>query len=166
MKKLTPLVLALTLVLAACSSAAEIAIEQLAEADDEVSNVEINDGEIKVEFEDEEGGGALVIGGGEIPDGFPIPVPDGGDVTSSIAQGNSYGVIINFPESAYDELVSFYEAWVADQSVEDLFTNSFESPRSTAWGGTIGEADFAVNVIDASDTTGTPGTMLMVNWDG
>lgn len=166
MRKLAPVVLTIILVTAACSSAAEIAVEQLAEADDAVSNVEINDREIAVEFEDSEGGGSLVIGGGEIPGDSPIPVPEGGDVASSIVQDNSFGAIVNFPASAYDELVGFYESWIGGQSVENLYTNSVDNPKGHTWGGNIGDADFTINVLDAPDADGSPGTMLMVSWDG
>ena len=79
MKRMAIGMAALTFVLTACQSAAEnIAenlVEQIAEQGEGVGDVDINleSGEINLETEE----GAITIGGGDMPDGFPIPAPDG-----------------------------------------------------------------------------------------
>ena len=79
---------ALVVTLAACSSTT--VTEQILEGQEGVGNVEIDeeDGNVKIEIESEDGEASVVIGGGEVPDGFPIPIADGGTVMAVGEQGS------------------------------------------------------------------------------
>jgi hypothetical protein len=120
MKRLAIGFVALTLVLTACQSAAENLAEniteQIAEQADGIGDVDIDldSGEIKVETDD----GSITIGGGEVPDGFPIPFPDGYKVTSVFTNDESVAVSLAYPGGDYDQLVSFYDDWTSQQSSE------------------------------------------------
>ena len=111
---------ALALVLTACQSAAEnIAeniTEQIAEQAEGVGDVDIDleSGEIKVETDD----GSMIIGGGEVPDGFAIPLPDGYQVTSVFTNDESASVSLAYPGADYDDIVKFYDDWTGSQSSE------------------------------------------------
>ncbi len=69
------------LLLAACSPGEELT-EQIAESQEGVGDVEIDEdsGEVSVESDE----GSATFGGGELPDDFPIDMPEGGEVQSVI----------------------------------------------------------------------------------
>ena len=115
MKRLVPVVLGLAFILAACQSASETIAEQLAEQVEGVDNVEIDadTGEVKIETDE----GAVVIGGGELPDDFPIPLPDGYQVTSVLTVEGASAVSLAYPEGNFDEIVSFFDDWTSGQPV-------------------------------------------------
>jgi len=123
---------ALTLALSACSGG-DIA-EEILEGQEGVGDVEIdqNNGSVVIEVEDEDGGGSAVIGGGEVPDGFPIPVPDGGTVVSVFTQDADAIVTLTYPASEYDSLVATYQGFVDGTGGEvNTFTSS--NPASVTW---------------------------------
>ena len=120
MKRVAIGMVALTLVLTACQSAAEnIAenlVEQIAEQGEGVGDVDINleSGEINIETDE----GAITIGGGDMPDDFPIPAPNGYQVTSVFTNDDSAAVSLAYPGGNYDEIVSFYDEWTSQQPSE------------------------------------------------
>ena len=129
---LTLAVLALT----ACSSASETLTEQIIESGGGGNvDVDIDDETVTMSFEDEEGSGELTIGGGEIPAGFPVPVPDGGEVLSVFESEGNVGATVLYDVDRYDELVAFYEEWVAGADLGELQTSSteFEGLQSSQW---------------------------------
>jgi hypothetical protein len=82
--------------------------------------------------------GSITIGGGEIPDGLDVPVPDGGDVQSSMALNDDITVSVAWSGSEYERLVSFYEDWTGAQDMEfEKNSSTFESDdgvlRNTSW---------------------------------
>ncbi|MDH3500184.1 MAG: hypothetical protein OEM97_08685 [Acidimicrobiia bacterium] len=94
-----------------------------------------DDFKISVEGED---GESITIGGGEIPDSLNIPVPTGGDVMNTFAQGTTVSVTLSWPASEYDSLVEYYENWMAEQPTDfSKTTSSFDSEdgtiRTTSW---------------------------------
>lgn len=110
--KLVVLFAVLAMALAACGGG-EVT-EQIIESQEGVGDIEIdeNDGTISLEFEDDEGqGGSAVIGGGSVPDDFPIPVPAGGEVVAMFSTDAGTTVSIEYPVGDYASLVSFYEDW-------------------------------------------------------
>ena len=123
MKRMATGFLALTLLLTACQSAAENITEQIVEQADGVGDVDIDldSGEIKVETDD----GAITIGGGEVPDGFAIPYPDGYQVTSVFTNDESQAVSLAYPGAEFDDIVSFYADWTASDSSD--WSNSTSS---------------------------------------
>lgn len=140
MKRMAIGFVALTLVLTACQSAAENLAEniteQIAEQVDGVGDVDIDldSGQISLETED----GAITIGGGEMPDGFAIPAPDGYKVTSVFTNDESASVSLAYAGADFDKLVTFYDDWTASQSSEwSKSTSSISGDEgtinSTSW---------------------------------
>lgn len=120
MKRMAIGFVALALLLTACQSAAETIAEnlteQIAEQAEGVGDVDIDleSGEVNLETDE----GAITIGGGEVPDGFPIAFPDGYQVTSVFTNDESASVSLAYPGGNYDEIVSFYDDWTSQQSSE------------------------------------------------
>lgn len=164
------LMVVLALVVTACGATAETVKEELtenlAEADDGIGKVEIDeDGEkVTVEFDDEEGGGSIVIGGGEVPTELPIPVPNGGQVGSSMEQGSGFMVVLYYPIDDFDDLEELYSDWVTGQDAENVVTNSMTNPRSASWYGETDEGVFAITLVEAADGSGDPAVMVSLTW--
>ena len=142
---------AITLALSACSGgdiAGNIA-EEVLENQEGVGDVEIdeNNGSVVIEVEDEEGGGSAVIGGGDVPDGFPIPVPDGGTVAAVFTQDSDATVTLTYPASEYDSLVATYQAFV-DGTGGDVNTFTSSNPASTTWTVTVDDEAYNISVTE------------------
>jgi hypothetical protein len=116
MKRIAIMFAALALILTACQSAAETLTEQIAGQVDGVDGVDIDLDSGQVSLETEEG--SITIGGGEIPDGFGIPTPDGYSVQSVFSNDEGASVGLAFPGASFDEIVSFYDDWTSSQSGE------------------------------------------------
>lgn len=119
------LIVALAFVMGACQAASENLAEQIIEqssgGEGDV-DVDLNTGQVSIETDD----GSVTVGGGEVPDGFPIPLPDGGGVQSTFQSGGNASVTLQYSGDRFDELVAFYEDWVAGQPGEwstSNFTN-------------------------------------------
>ena len=127
MKKIAVVGVALALALTACQSAAEnIAenlTEQIVEASGEVGDVDIDidSGEISIETDE----GSITIGGGELPEDFDVPLPDGFEVTSVFTSDGSSSVTLTFPGGDFDNIVAHFEDWTSSQPVE--WSNSSSS---------------------------------------
>lgn len=125
------------LALTACQSAGEVLTEQIAEQVEGVDNVEIDTdtGEVKIETED----GDVTIGGGEVPDGFELPLPDGYVVSNVFQSGESSSVGVYVEGADFDEIVDFYADWVGSQpgewseSSSDISGSDGETIRSHSW---------------------------------
>lgn len=124
---------AVLLVASACASAterltdqaaeglAENIIEHAVEADSgEDINVDIDlgDGEdASISIGSEDGDSSFNMGSSsEIPQGFLVPVPDGGTVTTSMEDNSDPDaafamVMVTYPVERFDELVEFYADW-------------------------------------------------------
>lgn len=165
MKRTVLLLLGGALVLGACQSASEVLTEQIAEQVDGVNNVEIDSetGEFKIETDE----GTISVGSGDIPDGFPIAVPDGGDVISNITVGNQSGVTVLYPTDRYEAIVAFYDDWTAQQpgdwttfsgensSGDQTIRNASwfqEDPDGTGVGLTIGVSDCVGASVSSTET--------------
>jgi hypothetical protein len=131
-RRIVVVLAALTLTLSACSGG-DIA-EEILEGQEGVGDVEIdeNNGSLVIEVEDEDGDGSVVIGGGQVPDGFPLPVPDGGTVAMSMSSDEGSSVTVTYPISEYDSLVSTYQSFV-DSTGGDVTTMDSSAPRSKTW---------------------------------
>jgi len=165
-RRLALLVLAPLLVVVACSSATDVAIERIAEVDESISDVALDDGEITIDFDDSEGGGSLTVGGGDIPDDFPIPVPAGGVVESSFGQADTFGLFVRYPRPDYDTLYAFYEQWVDEHADTVLAKTETADPRTDGWIGEIDGANFGVSLMESTEANDRPEMMLILNWEG
>ena len=157
MKRIAIGLVASALALTACQGASEVIAEQIAEQTDGVDNVEIDadTGEVKIETDE----GDITIGGGEIPDDFPVPVPDGGEVMTVFASPDGGSVTVSYAIDRYDDLVSYYNDWTNGQPGEwnlntATYTAGDQTTRSTSWFGTTANEDVAITVVDCYDLTG------------
>jgi hypothetical protein len=146
------LLAAMTLALSACSGgdiAGNIA-EEVLEGQEGVGDVEIdeNNGSIVIEVEDEDGGGSAVIGGGDVPADFPIPVPDGGTVnfSSTAEEGSTFN--ITYPVSEYDSLVATYQSF-ADGVGGDVTTYNTTNPKSQTWLVSTDSESYSISVTES-----------------
>lgn len=187
--KLIATVAVLVFVVAACGgqSAEEELLEQILEnSGEDVGDVNINtdDGEFSISVEGEDGedisisssgdgddaeitiegddGEVMTFGGGELPDGLTLPVPDGGTVQTAITSGTEVLASIQYVNGDFDELVGFYDAALSDEyersetsfTTEDgtfrnVFWNSDNGARSVAVGDCIGQEGICVNLIES-----------------
>ncbi len=151
-KRLVPVFIAAVLVLAACQSAAENLTEKIVEQSAGVDNVDINTdtGELSIETDE----GSFKIGGTEIPDGFPVPLPDGGQVESVFDSGENKLVSLTYPAEQYDELVAFFDEWSTAQGGEwDKGKTTYdqgggEMVRTATW---VGDK-VAMTITDCGDS--------------
>ena len=121
MKRIALGIVALALVLAACQSAAEVITEQaIEEAVGGDVKVDTDSGEISVETDD----GAITIGGGELPEGFPVPLPDGYEVTAVFTSGRSSTVSLSYPNGDFAAIEAFFDDWTSGESDEWTKSNS------------------------------------------
>ncbi len=151
-KRLVPVFVAAVLVLAACQSVAENLTEKVVEQSAGVDEVDINTdtGELSIETDE----GSIKIGGTEIPDGFPVPLPDGGEVESVFDSGDNKLVSLTYPAERYDELVAFFDEWSTTRGGEwDTGKSTYdqgdgEMARSATW---VGD-DVAMTITDCGDS--------------
>ncbi len=148
---------ALVLLMAGCQSASETISEEILENIDGVDDVEIDEdsGEIRLETED----GSFSFGGGEIPDGLDIAVPDGGEVLVTLDAPDGISVSLEFDIDSFESVVEFYEGWVASDSGEwESNSASFTSAegvalKSETWIGD-GRSIHITNCPSSVDTSG------------
>lgn len=117
MKRIAIGLMAGALVLTACASASETLTEKALEQIDGVDGVDIDvdSGEVSVETDD----GKITIGGGEIPDDFGVPLPEGNhEVLSVFTSDESSSVSLAYPGADYDTIVAHFENWTSGQSEE------------------------------------------------
>lgn len=135
MKRFVPVMIGVALMLAACQSASETIAEQLAEQVEGVDNVEVDTdtGQVKIETDE----GSITIGGGELPDDFPIPLPDGYQVTSVLSADGTTAVSLAYPEGGFDEIVAFFDDWTSSQP--------------TAWTKSTGSVSSGEGNIDSAN---------------
>ena len=142
----------ITLMLAACSPGDELA-EQIIESQEGVEDIEIDEssGEVNVETED----GSFTIGGGEIPADWPVAVPSGGNVLAvAVGDSGDGSLSMEFPNANYDDMVSFYDDWVAGSGLELMQRTEVQDPAGHAWTIQDGESVYTISVNDVEDYVG------------
>ncbi len=149
MKRIALGFVALTLVLTACQSAAEVITEQAIEGAVGGGDVKIDtdSGEISVETDD----GAITVGGGELPEGFPIPLPDGYEITAVFTSGRSSTVSLSYPNGDFTAIESFFDDWTAGESDEWSKSNS-----------SISGDDGAIEFADWTTASGDASSMIVM----
>jgi hypothetical protein len=147
----------LTLVVTGCGSAAETIAEQAAGSEQDGADIELDDdGEtVRIDVETEDGSGSVQIGGNqELPDDFPVPLLNGGEVVQSMqsqmGDESMFQVIVRYENRSHQELVDYFT---------DYFAQYEDTIMSTTSGATdlaifqSADAELTVQVI--TDTTGT-----------
>ncbi len=150
MKRTATILVAAALVVTACQSASE----QLAEQVEGVTDVDIDldTGQIKIETDD----GSMTIGGGELPDGFAVPLPDGYKEISVFTTDDGSVVGVSYPQDRYDELVAHFDEWTSSQP------GDWDTATMTLDQGTVGTmrsssyytGDMSIQVTDCFDLSG------------
>jgi hypothetical protein len=163
-------VAAVTLTLTACGAVAENVAENVVEnvvenaveaaVESEAggqANVDIDTSGDSMTFtvETPEGSQEMVFGGGEIPEGFPVPVPADAAVQSVISAGTEGSmVVVSVPAADFDSTKDLYAGFFAD--FDD--TTTVDSPDQMTWsseaGGasvilTRGDEEAAITIIAA-----------------
>jgi hypothetical protein len=162
---------ALALVAAACGgqSAEEELVERILESGGEdIGDVDIDtggDGEFSINIQGEDGedisvtgsgddedfeitvegdeGETMTFGGGDIPDGLTVPVPDGGEVTMSLASAQDISVALQYPQSDYDRVVSFYDGtFDSDSDSVDRYESTYSTEDGTVRSVNWNESDY------------------------
>lgn len=130
--KITAIAVVGALLLTACGSAVEEITENAIENDlGEDVELDLDDGQVNIESDE----GSLSIGGGEVPEGFGIALPDGGEVVTSMDSTSGDAVMqavsLQYDPGTYEELVEFYTDWVGDMESNKQETSGDQ--RSTFW---------------------------------
>ena len=192
-------VAAFALLVAACSSASDIVAENLTEqlieagadgnvdvdvsgdGEDMTINIESEDGDVSmnvsgdgddatIEMESEDG--SITIGAGsEMPEGLTIPVPDGGDVTTSVEMEEGVMVVVTYPKGDFDQIAAFYDDWTAGSGDDfDKQTMSLDTggpdQRSSMWIGNSSETFISVGDcfdVHAEESSGEEFNAVCVN---
>jgi len=151
MKRIAVVVFAGAVLLTACQSAAEVLTEQIAEQVEGVDDVKIDTetGEIRIETDE----GSISIGSGTVPDGFPVSLPDGGDVAAVFTSPEGSSVTLTYAIDRYDDLVQYYSDWTAGQPGEwnkssSTFESNGQTVRSSSWIGSTDNEGVSINVVD------------------
>lgn len=152
---------AFMLVAAGCggNSVEDKIAEQVLEGNEGVSNVDIDSdsGDFNMSIEGEDGetinvsgsgddeefnmtiegedGETMTIGGGEIPEGMVTPLPEGGDVMSTLSASGMISVAIEYPASMFDELVEMYDGVFSGdtQRFESSSPDGDGTQRAVTW---------------------------------
>ena len=142
------LVATASILLTACSG--DESIERAIESQEGVSDVEIDadSGEIEMETDD----GSVVIGGGELPAGFPIDIPGGGEVQVVTETDEGTAVLIAY-SSGFDDIVASLQNWIDSNIAEVDSTIESSSPPSISWAMQHDGAAYIIRVVEGADGT-------------
>lgn len=152
------MIVVLALVAAGCGSAIEGLTEEAIERGLEASGEDVGDVDIDLdedsgEFRVESDDGTFSVGGGEVPDGLELDLPDGGEVVSSLTTPDLVQVSLQYPGGQFDDLVDFYDQRLADwDRSESTFTNDGTEIRNVSWRGE--ENQTFAQVVTCFDTDG------------
>lgn len=135
----------LTLTVSACSPGEQLA-EQILESQEGVGDVEIDtdSGEVSIETDE----GSATIGGGEIPDEFPVDVPDGGQVLGVFQSGNDMTLSMTYDGGDIDDVIGFFDNWIAGSSLEVANKIEVTNPRAVTWTLTVGDGGYTISVAE------------------
>lgn len=134
-------VLATLMLLTACGAVVERATEEALER----AAVPDESGDVTVDIENGGGTESVTVEGGDsrlsvgsgvdLPEGLTIPLPDGGNVTSSGSDGSYVFAAALYPLEEFDQIVGFYADWTAGDGREWNHSESaFSSDEGTVRG--------------------------------
>jgi len=170
-RRIAVLMAVFSLLVAACGAASDKAAEQLAEELIEASgggdvSVDVSgDGDdMTIEMETDEGSFSMGSGG-DVPEGLEIPVPDGGDVMSTMTAEEGIMATLSYEGSRYDEITGFYDDWTANAG-GDWDRQSFnmesggETARTTMW--VLDSGEQSISVADCGEMVEGEGNAVCV----
>lgn len=178
--KILATVAVLALIVAGCGDSAEerLVEEMIERSGGDVSDIDINnngdDFDMTIEGEDGEtisvsgsgddddftmviegeDGEVMSFGSGEIPEGLETPIPDGGNVTSSLTAPGQVSVTLEYDQARFDELVATYDGVMSGDGVDRYESTSSagdDTIRTVSWSGNDG--DTFVTVSDCYSTS-------------
>jgi hypothetical protein len=160
-RRLALFVTALALIATACSPG-ELA-ENIIESQEGVGDVEIDEssGEVSIESED----GSMTIGGGEVPDDFPIDLPGGGDVVAVIDAENSSTISLEYGDS-FDSIAGFFQDWVDGSGLEVQFKSETNDPETISWSLATDNDEFYSITVGAESGSGKISVLLTTRKGG
>ncbi|MBK5266226.1 MAG: hypothetical protein JJE47_02220 [Acidimicrobiia bacterium] len=154
------------LLVSACGNAAETVAEKVIEnetgadvtitddgasmqvTDEDGSTVDFNstDGTVVITGTDDEGNESTIeMGGTEVPADFPMPIPDGSEVTFvstfDTPEGASTSVTVQIDPSDTASVLEMYKTWFADQGME----------VTSAEGMVIGGSETVASLVQIAD---------------
>lgn len=146
-RRWTTLIAVSALTVAACSGGDTA--EQILESQEGVEDVEIDEdsGEVSVETDD----GSVTVGGGDIPDDFPVPVPSGGEVIAVAESPDGGNLLAEWAGASFTDIEGFYEDWIAGSGLEELQDIEISDPQSHTWTVLDGDDSYTVSVSDSVD---------------
>jgi len=156
----------LMLLVSACGNVAETVAEQVIEnqsggdvniandgssmqvTDEDGNTVDFTstDGKVVVTGTDDEGNESTIeVGGTEVPADFPMPIPDGAEVTNvstiDTPEGSSTFVTFEIDPGDTADVLEMYKTWFADQGME----------VTSAEGMVIGGSDTVASFVQVAD---------------
>lgn len=156
------LIAVMSLLLSACGNPADELAEQIIEAQDggEVDVDVEGDDSTTVEFSDSDDSGSVTFGNTELPDDFPVDVPDGYSVSSAgtytSGDDTTHNAILIFEADDFERIVDFYDDYFS--GIPDAETTEFTSDQGTT--KTWSTADYTTSVAVSADPTQV---MLIIN---
>ena len=147
------------LTISSCSPGESIA-EQILEGQEGITDVEIDEEDGTVKIEGEDGDSSFSIGGGELPEGFPIDVMAGGSVEAVFEQLSGDTVSLTYT-TGYDDMAGFYQNWVSKSGFEETYKLESSDPKQINWGLADGNLFYGITV--AEDLSGGATVILIVS---
>jgi len=136
-----------------CSGTTDSATQQIVDADD---------GAVAIDLPEEQAGGSSNLGNGAVPKNLPMPVARGGEVVLSTVLTDQVSVHLWYDLDRWDELVTMYEDWLADQTVEDMLERRTET--NVSWSGYIDGDLFSISVVQGPHPTAGTATSVILGW--
>ena len=90
--------------------------------------------------------------GGDAPDDFPLPIPDGGTVTTFLESDDQMKLNMLFEGDRLDEFVAIYQQWVDANATEVIHEST--STASSQWIVKYDGGQALIGVTGAKDNDG------------
>lgn len=137
----------------ACSGAADRSLQPTGDVGDRAASVDVSETPAEDRFNP---------GNGTVPKGLPMPVAPDGEVVLSSSLTDQVSVHLWYDIARWDELVTMYEVWLADQTVEDMV--ELRGDTKVSWFGDIGDGSFSITVAQGPHPTEGTATSVILSW--
>ena len=100
------------------------------------------------------------VAASELPEGLPVPVPVGGEITDSIAAFEGQSLEVQFPTSMYEAVSGFYDAWFASEGI--LVPPEFVPDGTRVWRPDINGQAVQIELYEITNAEGL--LRLFITW--
>jgi hypothetical protein len=110
-------------------------------------------------------GETITFGTGEIPEDMTTPIADGGDVTSTFTADGQMTVMVQYPQSMFDQLVATYDGHFTGDGVNRYESSSNTDDgnvRTVTWVSDDGNASVTVSDCYSIDSDGLDAVCVAV----